>query len=94
MSHNLSTMIEEINAASSKLKPNQQDKESNGGEESLAQIVRILNGHLSALQSIDAGAEELKGKVEAARKEGRSVGEGVRGSGWLDGFGRSYLGRS
>lgn len=48
MSHNLSSMIDEINSASSKLtKP---DANSTTGGEPLAQIVKVLNGHLSTLR--------------------------------------------
>ena len=97
MSHSLSDMIDEINSASSKLSldgsgaPKQEDP--------LAQIVRVLNSHLLQLQSIDSGAAALKEKVEAAQRDARTLGgrngagQGINGQGWLDGFGKSYLGR-
>jgi nuclear pore complex protein Nup62 len=101
MSHNLSSMIDEINAASSKLASTNNDSNATGavsGGDPLAQIVRVLNGHLQQLQSIDSGAAELSERVERAKREVRSVGAGSHGVGrggqWLEGFGRSYLGRS
>ena len=65
-------------------------------DDPLAQIVRVLNGHLQQLQTIDSGAAELGKKVEAAQKDARSLerGQGIRDQGWVEGFGRSYLGRS
>jgi nuclear pore complex protein Nup62 len=110
MSQNLSSMIDEINDASSKL-ASTTGRDANGAAAStsgpspssalgdpLAQIVRVLNGHLQQLQTIDSGAAALAQKVERAQKDVRTVGDAGRGVGgdrqWLDGFGRSYLGRS
>lgn len=95
MSHSLTDMIEEINAATSKLSTNSNRGNAGGADDPLSQIVRILNGHLSQLQTIDAGASELKEKVEVAQKDQRvlSQSQGVNGGGWLEDFGRSYLGR-
>lgn len=94
MSHNLTSMIEEINAASTKLNSNNNRSSSSTGDP-LAQIVRVLNSHLSQLQTIDEGSNALAARVEQAQKEARGLGErtGGAGGGWLDGFGRSYLGR-
>jgi nuclear pore complex protein Nup62 len=97
MGHNLTSMIEEINVASGKLSSN--GSASNAGQrpdDPLAQIVRVLNGHLQQLQAIDAGAADLGRKVEQAQREARSLerGQGIRDQGWVEGFGRSYLGRS
>lgn len=97
MSHNLSSMIDEINSASSKLtKP---DTNATTAGDPLAQIVRVLNSHLQQLQTIDSGAAALAQKVEGAQREASTLGvqgRGVNGGAgqWLDGFGRSYLGRS
>jgi len=46
------------------------------------------------LQAIDTGASELQRRVAAARKEARGLGESSgRGQSWVEGFGKSYLGR-
>ena len=93
MGHNLTSMIEEINVASSKLSST---KKSDASEDPLAQIVRVLNGHLAQLQAIDKGAQALTIKVEQAQKVvGVAAGRnGVNGNkDWVEGFGRSYLGR-
>jgi nuclear pore complex protein Nup62 len=70
----------------------------------ISQIVRILNSHLSQLQTIDQGTAELQAKVSAAQKAGQSMGGrlggygqsgpniGVGGSA-VDDFYRSYMGR-
>ncbi|KAK3672751.1 FG-nucleoporin nsp1 [Recurvomyces mirabilis] len=101
MHHSLTSMIEEINVSSSSLSA------ANGGrstsrnhqdnKDPLADIVTILNGHLSQLQAIDQGAAMLQGKVQLAQREARGLSErsglgGGRGE-WVEGFGRSYLGR-
>lgn len=92
MSHSLTDMIEEVNAASSKLSGN---SSASAADDPLAQIVRILNGHLTQLQSIDSGATQLQKKVEQAQKDARVVSDrsGINGGGWVEDFGRSYLGR-
>ena len=88
-------MIEHINAASTNLSANQQGS-AQRQDDPLAQIVRVLNGHLQQLQTIDSGAADLSRKVEQAQREARVLGQGqgVRDGGWIEGFGRSYLGRS
>ena len=95
MQHNLTDMIDEINAASNKVNSSSSST-ANRQDDPLAQIVRVLNGHLSQLQSIDSGAATLQAKVEQAQTEARSLGQrqGVNGAAWVEGFGRSYLGRS
>lgn len=92
MSHSLTTMIEEINLASTNLAP---ATNATAKDDPLAQIVRVLNGHLTQLQSIDLGAADLQGRVEQAKAEARTLGQsqGVGSQGWVEGFGRSYLGR-
>lgn len=96
MSHSLTDMIDEINSASGKLSSSSSAKA--GKDDPLAQIVRILNGHLVQLQGIDSGASALQESVEHAKREAGVLGNSQRngmngGNGWLDGFGRSYLGR-
>lgn len=102
MSHNLSAMIEEINASSSKLESTNKASSdataaSSAAGDPLTQIVRVLNSHLQQLQTIDAGAAALAERVEKAQTEARGLGaQGGRPGGggqWLDGFGKSYLGR-
>lgn len=96
MSHSLTDMIEEINVASNKLGPNQQASGAAKQDDPLAQIVRVLNSHLSQLQTIDEGARTLGRKVEKAQQDAKVLGQkqGINGAGWIDGFGRAYLGRS
>lgn len=90
MSHDLTSMIEEINAASTNLR---QSNKSTHQQDPLGQIVRVLNGHLAQLQQIDVGAASLQSKVTAAQKEVRSFGRnGVLGAEDMDAFARSYLG--
>lgn len=105
MGHSLTDMIDEVNAASgalgrsSKQSATSTNGASGAGVDPLAQIVRILNAHLVQLQTIDAGAASLQGKVAAAQREAKNLtGEtagagGLGGSRWVDDFGRSYLGR-
>ena len=93
MSHSLTSMIDEINAASGKLNSNSQQQAKQ--DDPLAQIVRVLNGHLTQLQQIDSGAAALQKRVEGAQKEARVLGgeRGVGGgSAWVESFGRSYGG--
>lgn len=61
----------------------------------LSQIVRVLNGHLTQLQWIDANASALQAKVTAAQKSSSNLGSHY-GSGESDvaeSFYRSYMGR-
>ena len=97
MGHSLTSMIEEINVASGKLGSNSASSSAaQRQDDPLAQIVRVLNQHLQQLQTIDSGAAAFGKTVEAAQKEARSLerGQGIRDQGWVEGFGRSYLGRS
>lgn len=95
MQHSLTDMIEEINSSSSKLTSGTAAQAKQ--DDPLAEIVRVLNQHLTQLQTIDAGANALQGKVAAAQRETKSLGQqqGLNGGRdeWIDGFGRSYLGR-
>lgn len=93
MSHSLTSMIDEINTASSKLNSSNQQQAKQ--DDPLAQIVRVLNGHLTQLQQIDQGAAALQKRVETAQKEARVLdgNRGIMGAGWVEQFGRSYAGR-
>lgn len=88
-------MIDEINSASTKLSSTHQQQSRADGP--LAEIVRVLNNHLAQLQTIDGGAAELQSKVVAAQREARDLGQGAGVNGeagrWVEGFGKSYLGR-
>nr|POE69070.1 nucleoporin nsp1 [Quercus suber] len=77
MSHSLTDMIDEINRASTQLSSNNPTSKSSAsrGDDPLTQIVRVLNGHLAQLQTIDAGAATLQGKVTAAQHDARSLGQ-------------------
>lgn len=88
----LGEMVDEINASSNKLTNN---KAANDDNDPLRQIVGILNRHLGQLQTIGTGAQALQEKVVIAQKEARNLGnQGLNGNAdWVDGFGRSYLGR-
>jgi nuclear pore complex protein Nup62 len=96
MGKDLSTMVEEVNSASATL------SKTNKADEPISQIVRILNTHLSQLQTIDQGTTELQTKVTAAQKAGQAMssrfghGYSISGSGTgnaADDFYRSYMGR-
>jgi nuclear pore complex protein Nup62 len=85
MSHDLTSMIDEINLASTNLSKSSKTAES----DPLSQIVRVLNAHLGQLQQIDVGAEQLRQKVESAQKEVRGFGGRVGDEGGVEGFMRS-----
>ncbi|KAL2843491.1 Nsp1-like C-terminal region-domain-containing protein [Aspergillus pseudoustus] len=96
MGKDLSGMVEEVNSASATL------SKTNKADEPISQIVRILNSHLSQLQTIDQGTTELQTKVAAAQKAGQAMssrfghGYSMSGSGngnAADDFYRSYMGR-
>ncbi|KAL3468397.1 Nsp1-like C-terminal region-domain-containing protein [Aspergillus heterothallicus] len=96
MGKDLSSMVEEVNSASATL------SKTNKADEPISQIVRILNSHLSQLQTIDQGTTELQTKVAAAQKAGQTMssrfghGYSMSGSGngnAADDFYRSYMGR-
>jgi len=99
MSHSLTEMIEEINAASSRLSSG---GNSGGGvaalaDDPLSEIVRVLNGHLAQLQMVDQGASALAAKVQEAQHDASELRRGSVLNGeaerWVNDFGRSYLGR-
>ncbi|KLJ08682.1 hypothetical protein EMPG_15886 [Blastomyces silverae] len=103
MGQDLTSMIEEVNSASSTL------SKTSKSDEPISQIVRILNSHLSQLQLIDQGTVNLHAKIAAAQKLGGSLsvhqhqgaysqlrngaGNGMGGGGAADDFYRAYLGR-
>ncbi|CAD6571515.1 MAG: FG-nucleoporin nsp1 [Alectoria sarmentosa] len=88
MGKDLTTMIEEINDASSTL------SKTGKADDPLTQVVRVLNGHLTQLQQIDQGAAALQLKVQEAQRMGQSFGP-LNGpiNDAADGFYRSYMGR-
>lgn len=61
----------------------------------LSQIVRVLNGHLTQLQWIDANATALQAKVTSAQKSSNGMANNYAGveSDAAEGFYRSYMGR-
>ncbi|KAH0333678.1 hypothetical protein KCU81_g9763, partial [Aureobasidium melanogenum] len=85
MSHDLTSMIDDINLASTNLSKSSKTAES----DPLSQIVRVLNAHLGQLQQIDAGAEQLRQKVESAQKEVRGFGGRGASDEGVEGFMRS-----
>ncbi|KFX97933.1 hypothetical protein O988_04601, partial [Pseudogymnoascus sp. VKM F-3808] len=90
MGKDLTSMIQEINAASSSL------SKAGKPDDPLQQIVKVLNGHLSQLQWIDQNAAALQAKVAAAQKESRSLGASIHGDNESEASHemlRSYLGR-
>ncbi|KAI9855490.1 MAG: FG-nucleoporin nsp1 [Vezdaea acicularis] len=90
MGTDLTTMIDEINIASSSLSKN------NKTDDSLSQIVRVLNSHLSSLQWIDQNTSALHAKVTAAQASSQNMGSngfGGLGSDAADEFMKSYMGR-
>ena len=108
MNKDLTSMVEEINDASSHLSKNSKaddpvclimlptQKQADSGLQ-LSQFVRVLNGHLVQLQHIDQGAAALQAKVKEAQKAGRQLGSASVGTGLghdaADDFYRSYMGR-
>lgn len=88
MGKDLSTMIIEINHASSDLSKNSKANDPvsfltySSSKVALAltyllqlsQVVRVLNSHLTQLQQIDQGAAALQAKVIAAQKASSSAG--------------------
>lgn len=93
LERSMGDMVEEINATSGKLS----DKKGVGAEnenDPLRQIVGVLNRHLSQLQSIGSGAQQLKEKVVLAQRDARNLGnQGLNDPDWISSFGASYLGR-
>ncbi|KAI9771153.1 MAG: Nucleoporin-62 C-terminal-like protein [Geoglossum simile] len=90
MGKDLTSMIEEINNASSSL------NKSSKPDDPLSQIVKVLNSHLSQLQWIDQNAATLQSKVSAAQKAGQGIGSngyGGPGEEAADDFYRSFRGR-
>jgi nuclear pore complex protein Nup62 len=57
--------------------------------------VRVLNGHLTQLQWIDANSSALQAKVSAAHKSNNNLGGHYTGSenDAAESFYRSYMGR-
>ncbi|CAF9929594.1 FG-nucleoporin nsp1 [Imshaugia aleurites] len=88
MGKDLTTMIEEINDASSTL------SKTGKADDPLTQVVRVLNSHLTQLQQIDQGAAALQLKVQEAQRTGQTL-TSLSGptSDAADGFYRSYMGR-
>ncbi|KAL9075564.1 MAG: hypothetical protein Q9161_001637 [Pseudevernia consocians] len=88
MGNDLTTMIEEINDASSTL------SKTGKADDPLTQVVRVLNSHLTQLQQIDQGTAALQLKVQEAQRMGQSFGP-LSGptSDAADGFYRSFMGR-
>ncbi|KAK3109327.1 FG-nucleoporin nsp1 [Teratosphaeriaceae sp. CCFEE 6253] len=101
MHHSLADMIEEVNSASAKLSLSSggggQSQQQSKAEDPLTEIVRVLNSHLGQLQAIDEGAAALQQRVTVAQREAKGLDGGRGGVGeansWVEGFGRSYLGR-
>ncbi|KAI9825634.1 MAG: FG-nucleoporin nsp1 [Thelocarpon impressellum] len=82
MGKDLKTMIEEINNASTTL------SKTSKTEDPLAQIVKILNSHLSSLQWIDQNASALQAKISAAQNQAsQNMGRGANGQNALGGTG-------
>lgn len=89
MGQDLTSMIEEVNSASTNLSKTTKADEPVRSNVSLdyislisdilfpflqiSQIVRILNTHLSQLQLIDQGTAALRSKIAAAQKAGHSI---------------------
>ncbi|EEP76897.1 predicted protein [Uncinocarpus reesii 1704] len=98
MGQDLTSMIEEVNSASTNL------SKTSKADEPISQIVRILNSHLSQLQLIDQGTAALRAKIQANQRAGSSLSQsqygayrnGTPGSvsgGAAEDFYRAYMGR-
>lgn len=107
MNHELKETIEEINGVSATLSKTKTDDPVSffalcglsGWLTSilqLSQVVKVLNQHLQQLTQIDAGAAQLKAKIEVAQRDGQRIGSngfhGV-GSDSTEDFYRSYMRR-
>jgi nuclear pore complex protein Nup62 len=88
-SRDLSKMVKEINDISGTLSKGAKP------EDPLSQIVRVLNGHLTQLQWIDANASTLQSKVTEAQKSSNNLGSGYSGleTDNAESFYRSYMRR-
>ncbi|KAJ2964921.1 hypothetical protein NQ176_g10764 [Zarea fungicola] len=88
-SRDLSKMVKEINDISGTL------NKGTKTEDPLSQIVRVLNGHLTQLQWIDANATALQAKVASAQKSNNSMANNYAGveSDAAESFYRSYMAR-
>lgn len=107
MGRNLESMVEEVNAANASLSKHTKADEpvcenaivkSFTDHVQITQIVRILNSHLTQLQTIDQGTAALQAKVAVAQKSANGMGylsNGSNGDGRaaVDDFYRSYMGR-
>jgi nuclear pore complex protein Nup62 len=88
MGKDLTSMIEEINTASSTLTKTSKADDPvrlewllgilDANLPQLSQIVKVLNSHLSSLQWIDQNAASLQAKVMAAQKAGSGIGSDGR----------------
>ncbi|PFH61773.1 hypothetical protein XA68_16302 [Ophiocordyceps unilateralis] len=88
-SRDLSKMVKDINDISGSLTKGAKV------EDPLSQIVRVLNGHLTQLQWIDAHAAALQAKVAAAQKSSVALNSHYAGveNDAAESFYRSYMGR-
>ena len=108
MGQDLSSMVDEVNAANASLSKNGKADEPvstpaiemllSANHAQITQIVRILNSHLSQLQAIDQGTATLQARVAEAQKAANGLGYlngGANGDGRaaVDDFYRSYMGR-
>jgi len=66
----------------------------------LSQIVKVLNSHLQQLQLIDQNTLQLQAKVDAAKKESKSLNASTGANGWhgvgtdpAEDFYKSFMGR-
>lgn len=105
-SRDLSKMVKEINDISGTLSKGAKAEDpvrtsqtlgptSANNKIQLSQIVRVLNGHLTQLQWIDANASALQAKVTAAQKSSSTLGSHYAGveNDAAESFYRSYMGR-
>ena len=104
-SRDLSKMVKEINDISGTLSKGAKAEDPVSTSErlcltsaykmQLSQIVRVLNGHLTQLQWIDANASALQAKVTAAQKSSSTLGSHYAGveNDAAESFYRSYMGR-
>ncbi|KAL9619175.1 MAG: hypothetical protein Q9160_006184 [Pyrenula sp. 1 TL-2023] len=94
MGNSLTGMIEDINSTSTSL------CKTSKSDEPISQIVRILNAHLTQLQTIDQGTIALQAKIGSAQKSSQGLGHSLNGlngtgagNGAAEEFYRSYMGR-
>jgi nuclear pore complex protein Nup62 len=90
LNSDLSSMITEINGVSNTLSQSNKAK----SDDPFETIVKVLNSHVNHIREIERSNEELRLKVEGAKKEMAGMNRGLGGyghNGGEDDFWKSYM---